>query len=470
MNLRGWLAVLGILGITGGCGSVTPQRESTPEKAESRPVGEPSEVHTSAEAKMLSEVLPRIARIGVYYTRINLDTSHEEEIAGVGTGFLINDSGFILTNHHVVTPQGRTRGEVEIRCEFTNSREEVAYTVAGSDEPFDMAVLKPADLPADGGRSDPGRRTYPPALKFAEWRAQLADEVFAVGFARGLSGGGPTVTKGIISASNRDIPGRSDFDLLQTDAVINEGNSGGPLLNNKGEVVGLNTAFLGSDGRVVLDSSVPEQDQRPSLGLKLDIVQGIFFARPSDQIEPYIKSLVEKGGVDRASIGVDVTGLEVLGPKGRVFRGGGVRIVGFDSDSPAKVAGLKPDDVIVGIFGIDEEDKGVFYFIYDVPSYLRRTSNRLNDRQLRIVYRRYIDEKLRADVIAGRPLSLEAFEKLRENYGRFSGAVVDTLFAGPFPTEDDFKKLEDFKEDYSQIKSVLVESRSSLEKRREPSL
>jgi serine protease Do len=182
---------------------------------------------------------------------------------GVGTGFIISADGQIVTNHHVIADAD------SVLVKLPDGREFQA-TVVGSDPLTDIALLRveaAEDLPAiDFGSSDAMRP---------------GDEVFAVGHPFGLGG---TVTSGIVSATSRDIRSGPYDDFIQTDAAINRGNSGGPLFNNAGEVIGVNTAIFSPDGGSV----------------------GIGFAVPSDLVQTIIADLADDGTITRGWLGVQI--------------------------------------------------------------------------------------------------------------------------------------------------------------------
>ena len=232
---------------------------------------------------------------------------------GLGSGFIISEDGQIVTNHHVVA------GAETVTVKLADGRSFDAEVV-GSDAMTDIALLKVAadvDLPkVDFGTSKTLR---------------VGDEVVAVGNPFGLGG---TVTSGIISALSRDIQAGPFDDFIQTDAAINRGNSGGPLFNNDGEVVGVNTAILSPGGGSV----------------------GIGFSVPSDLVQTIVADLADDGLVERGWLGVQIRQMtpevaNVLGydePRGAV-------IEAVSEDSPAAKAGLKKGDIILS-FGDTEVD------------------------------------------------------------------------------------------------------------------
>jgi serine protease Do len=230
---------------------------------------------------------------------------------GLGSGFIISDDGQIVTNHHVVA------GAESVNVKLADGRSFDAEVI-GSDEMTDIALLKitaDVDLPkVDFGTSETLR---------------VGDEVVAVGNPFGLGG---TVTSGIISALSRDIRSGPFDDFIQTDAAINRGNSGGPLFNNDGDVIGVNTAIISPGGGSV----------------------GIGFAVPSDLVQTIVADLADDGEIERGWLGVNIKPMteevaNVLGydkPKGAV-------IEAVTEDSPAEEAGLKKGDIILS-FGDKE--------------------------------------------------------------------------------------------------------------------
>ncbi len=236
---------------------------------------------------------------------------HARQTQSLGSGFVIDPSGIVITNNHVV-------GEAnEIMVIFTDGRK-LKAKVIGKDSKVDVAVLK-----VD---SDKPLKT----VKFGDSdKMRVGDGVMAVGNPFGL---GETVTAGIISARNRNIDSGPYDDFLQTDASINKGNSGGPLFNLQGEVIGINTAILSPSGGSI----------------------GIGFATPAATVMPVIEQLEQFHETRRGWLGVriqpvDDTIAESLG----IGATRGALIAGVDDKGPAKPAGLLPGDVIVKFDGKD---------------------------------------------------------------------------------------------------------------------
>ena len=235
----------------------------------------------------------------------------DRERAGVGSGVIIDDQGHILTNLHVI------KGADEITVRLDNKRE-LAGKVVGTDTKTDLAVIR---IPPDGvvaaplGDSD--------KIRVGEW-------AIAIGSPFGLE---ETVTVGVVSAMGRSEVGIVPYEnFIQTDASINPGNSGGPLLNVRGEVIGINTAILSTG-------------------------QGIGFAIPINVARRVAGALIAKGRVVRGWLGVSLQPVsdelaETLGSQ----KGKGAVVARVLPGSPAAKAGLSPNDVIVGVGNVAVED------------------------------------------------------------------------------------------------------------------
>jgi len=227
---------------------------------------------------------------------------------GMGSGFIIDEDGHVITNNHVI------KGVADIVVRLKNGKEYKA-TVVGTDPNTDIALLKlqgASKLPKlTLGNSD--------ALRVGEW-------VVAIGSPFGLE---QTVTAGIVSAKGRVIGSGPYDDYIQTDASINPGNSGGPLLNLKGEVIGINTAIAASG-------------------------QGIGFAIPSNMAQKIVAQLKSKGEVTRGWIGVAIQPLnQEMSSYYGLKQGHGALIIEVVEGGPAQKAGLRAKDVILKINGTE---------------------------------------------------------------------------------------------------------------------
>ena len=237
--------------------------------------------------------------------------SRRETQRGLGSGFVINKTGVILTNNHVVA------GADEVWVQLSDERRFEARVV-GSDPSTDVAVVKlthpPGDLrPVQIGNSE---------------QVRVGDYVLAIGNPLGL---GQTVTMGIVSAKNRMLGGRINQyeDFIQTDAAINQGNSGGPLFNFKGEVIGINSAIL-----------------NPAVAMNIG------FAIPINLARQIAEQIQRSGKVARGFLGV---GTEDMSPEkaarlGLAFEAGALVNV-VNPGSPAAVAGLRSNDIIIEVAG-----------------------------------------------------------------------------------------------------------------------
>ena len=239
---------------------------------------------------------------------------HPRQAQSLGSGFVIDPSGIVITNNHVV---GDANDIVVI---FTDGRK-LKAKVIGKDSKVDVAVLKV--------ESDKPLKT----VKFGDSdKMRVGDGVMAVGNPFGL---GETVTAGIISARNRNIDSGAYDDFLQTDASINKGNSGGPLFNLQGEVIGINTAILSPSGGSI----------------------GIGFATPSATVIPVIAQLEQFHETRRGWLGVRIQPVDdTIADSLGLGIARGALIAGVDEKGPAKPAGLQPGDVIVKFDGKDVKE------------------------------------------------------------------------------------------------------------------
>jgi len=243
--------------------------------------------------------------------------NREQPVTAMGSGFIISQDGYILTNNHMVGDAKK------VEIELTDGRKFTAKIV-GTDPDSDIAVVKidAENLPfLELGDSD--------ALQVGEW-------VLAIGNPLGFS---HTVTAGIVSAKGRSV-GLADIEnFIQTDAAINRGNSGGPLLNLDGKVVGINTAIVGATGNI-----------------------GIGFAIPINMAKHAYKQLREGKSVERGFIGVQFEQLtpEVAASLGLPEDTKGVTVSMVVKDSPAEEAGLKVYDVVVEFEGQPVEKSNEF--------------------------------------------------------------------------------------------------------------
>ena len=231
------------------------------------------------------------------------------EMQALGSGFIIDPDGYIVTNNHVIEGAG------EITVILHDGTRHTAK-VKGQDPKTDLALLKiesPEELPY---------------VRFGDSeKAKVGDWVVAVGNPFGLGG---SVSAGIISARGRDIQSGPYDDYLQIDAPINRGNSGGPLFDASGKVVGVNTAIFSPSGGSV----------------------GIGFAIPSSMAKTIVESLKENGRVERGWLGVQIQEVtDEIAQSLEMDDARGALIAGVQPDSPAESAGFKTGDVILEFNG-----------------------------------------------------------------------------------------------------------------------
>jgi serine protease Do len=252
-------------------------------------------------------------------------TVYRQRIPSLGSGFVITEDGYVITNEHVI------HNAEEIKVTLPDGRQFDAK-VAGSDAVYDVAVLKinAKELrPASLGDSDD--------LIVGEWAIAIGNPF---GFL--LNDPSPSVTAGVISALRRDVKSESVGgssgiykDMIQTDAAINPGNSGGPLVNGKGEVIGVNTFIFTRGGG--------------SLGMG--------FAIPVNSAKKVVREIVKYGSVRGVWIGISVQDITpYLAQHLGVTDTRGVIVVKLEDDSPADKAGVKVGDLIRKVQGARVED------------------------------------------------------------------------------------------------------------------
>lgn len=242
---------------------------------------------------------------------ITVDTVDGEQ--ALGAGIIVGADGYVVTNAHVVEDARQT-------TVITENEDEYAAKVIGVDAKTDIALLQvehPFGLePAHFVDSD---------------NVRVGNTVFAIGNPYGL---GSSVSLGIISAKERDIAKGPYDNFLQTDAAINQGNSGGPLFNRQGKIIGMNTAIFSTDGRN----------------------QGLGFATPSNTVQWVVEQLKKNGRVIRGWLGIDVG--QVKAKDDSSVRQ--LAIVSMAEDSPAATAGLKVGDVIERLGNINLKNARLF--------------------------------------------------------------------------------------------------------------
>jgi len=266
-------------------------------------------VKTSGQAQQPGEIDPNNP-FSEFFRRFQIPIPRGEEgpAHGLGSGFIVSPDGLILTNAHVVG----SGAEVVVR--LTDKREFKAKIV-GSDPQTDVAVLK-----IDATNLPTVRIGDPNAVRVGEW-------VVAIGSPYGFDN---TVTAGIVSAKSRALPDGTYVPFIQTDAAVNPGNSGGPLFNMKGEVIGINSQIYSRTGGY----------------------QGLSFAIPIDVATSVQNQLVRYGKVTRGRIGVLIQEVnQSLAESFGLKKASGALVASVEKGSPAAKAGIQAGDVILKIDG-----------------------------------------------------------------------------------------------------------------------
>jgi len=320
-------------------GKKAPAQESEPTAAVVTPAESPSSIQvpsaavaqlvpSASFAPLVDAVRPAVVAIGVDETMkrgggdLNLENVPpmfrqflgdvpNQKVHGEGSGFVISSDGYVLTNNHVV------ENAEKITARFANGRD-VHATVVGTDPATDVALIK-----LDGNES------WPHVDLGSSSDLRVGDWVVAVGNPLGL---GITVTAGIVSGTGRVLGHDAYDDFIQTDAAINQGNSGGPLFDTQGRVVGMNTA----------------------------IIQGantVGFAVPSDLIGGVLQELRKDGRVSRGYLGVELQNMDVTLAKAMgVPDAKGALVASVSTGTPAAKAGLEDGDVITRFAGTPVSD------------------------------------------------------------------------------------------------------------------
>ena len=304
---RAPLLLMAVLVLLVACGGGSSDEQNLP-------VGAAGEGQTTVD--IVRHLTPSVVHVFTEYETAGAFNQHTPT-TGVGTGIILRPDGYVLTSDHVI------RGADYIIITLHNGESYPGRTVGGDSNP-DVAIVK---IEADGLQS---------AQTGSAADLRVGEEVIAIGHALALAGG-PTVSRGVISALGRSIdagPQNTFVDLIQTDASINPGNSGGPLVNNRGEVIGVNTAAIQGG-------------------------QGIGFATNIDDALAVSSQLIEKGYVERGFLGISPVNLtpaiaaQIGSP---VYEG--IVVARVLEDSAAHVAGLQGEDVIVALGGEDIRNTG----------------------------------------------------------------------------------------------------------------
>lgn len=246
----------------------------------------------------------------------------KEEIIAVGSGFIISPEGYIVTNEHVV---GESK---KVKCVLSN-KDEVEAEVIGTDPFTDVAVLK---LPSD--------RTYP-YIKMADSdKIESGEIVLALGSPHGLS---RSISMGIVSMTERNLDVSTFNNFIQTDASINPGNSGGPLVNLKGEVIGINARMVAG-------------------------AENLGFAIPINIAKEVVNQIITKGKVERSWFGLTLQEMKAITEDNSKQ---GVVIADVELDSPAYRSGIRPGDILIAV----NNEKVHARFIEDLPKIRKKIAD-----------------------------------------------------------------------------------------------
>lgn len=333
MRLAAAIAIAALALSSGACSSGSSTKSPTTAAGETPAVGATSATTAGSAApaigrddglstvQIVEKLAPSIVRVQTEGATLDI-FGRTTPGGGVGTGVIIDTAGHIVTNNHVVTVGGGTRPADRITVTLADQRTASA-TIVGRDQATDLAVLK-----IDAANLVPASFGDPESL-------QVGQDVVAIGFALDLKGG-PTVTRGVLSAKGRTIDEQpfTINDAIQTDAGINPGNSGGPLVNARGEVIGINTAIIKG-------------------------AQSIGFSISVALVRPTVQDLIDRGKIDRAYLGVGT--VDVTASIAKSFNlpvDSGIAVTAVGRDTPAEAAGLRQNDVIIKIDGQEVANNG----------------------------------------------------------------------------------------------------------------
>lgn len=300
----------------------------------------------------------------------------EQKVSSLGSGVIVSQEGHIVTNNHVVT------GTDDIAVQLSDGREGKAKVV-GTDAQIDLAVLKidlPELVPLPLGDSD---------------KVSVGEIVLAIGNPFGLE---ESVSQGIISAKDRRAINDSSVEFFQTDAAINPGNSGGPLVNIKGEVVGINSVIYSESGGS----------------------QGVGFAIPSNLVKRAMASIIKKGRVIRGYLGVSIQPMtKEIAEQFKLDSTKGALVTDVSPGSPAERAGIIRGDVIRKVNN---------YEIRDTAALINRISEADIGSQLTIDLVREGQPKTVTASVVEQPADMMA--RLSRNQSFKPGGGTSTMFAG----------------------------------------
>ncbi len=348
---------------------------------------------------------------------------------GEGSGVIVSEDGYILTNNHVV------EGASKIRVQLSDDRE-LDAKVIGTDPKSDIAVIK---VEATG---------LVPAVLGDSTKVDIGDWVVAIGSPFGLS---QTVTAGIVSATNRVDFGITDYDdFIQTDAAINPGNSGGPLLNIRGEVIGINTAIVSRGGGF----------------------NGIGFAIPTSVVERVMGDLMKEGHVIRGFLGAGISETPDAFKQFNLDESiKGVVITATAPQGPAAKAGIEAGDVVVSVDGTEmrSSDKLRRYIANLRPGSTSRFSiiRDGKSKEINVTIEEQTDEKLRsiaAGMTGGEVLGLKLSPVTEELAEELQLQEVQGLLVEEVASDSPFAKRVRPGEVIVELNGEVIRSPEDLKK------
>ena len=360
-RLSGFSLILFLLGLAAGVFFAGRLQHRSAVEPQSKPAPRESRAFTSADlaaaenydrlvAEVTKQAMPAVVSVHVTGTVVYryrdpffdfLYGPQRKNISGMGSGVIIDPGGFIITNNHVVSVGGRT-GSIEVF--LTDGRKFDARVIRDfPDQDLTVLSIKGKDLPSlEIGSSSsvmPGQTVLAIGNPFGD---QLAG---------GLSYSEPTVTRGIISATRRNLTVPTETggvrylrNMLQTDAAINQGNSGGALIDLNGKLIGVNTAIISPDGRVSV---------------------GIGFAIPAERVKFILEQVRKRENVGQWYTGISVQDLTEYFARAVGFTGdGGAVIIRIEEGSPGGRSGLNPGDIVVQVNGFTIRSKDELFSMF----------------------------------------------------------------------------------------------------------
>ena len=269
---------------------------------------------TMTDAELYAANVNSVVSINITATSDPNFFGQTTQTAGAGSGFILTPDGYIVTNYHVI--EGANDVQVLSQGRYLKTE------IVGYDELTDLAVLRVME------------DVHLPAVKMGDIaQVRVGDWAIVIGNPLGKQFA-DTVTVGVVSALNRELEGSSIVKMLQTDAAINSGNSGGGLFNTRGELIGVPSLKFSSNGKDDVAS-----------------IEGIAMAIPVDVVQPVVNSIIQYGRVTRPKLGISVITIRGSDKPTVGFIPAGVYVSSVSPGSAAEKAGIKPNDIIIRMDG-----------------------------------------------------------------------------------------------------------------------